>query len=240
MPEQGSPTPSCLDRMPWSEAARRLAREPRLLLPVGALEQHGPHLPLGTNTFLAGAVASELSSRLGILHAPAFPYGVTLDGSERFSGTAGLRRKTLHRALNELLACWEDHGVSEFVLIAAHRSEPHLDALLLALTSESETTVFDLYAIGVDDLLAGEPGPEHAGELETSLMLHLAPERVVTDAIEDAPPGRSALATYRRGSTPTPPVRTRGVLGRPALASAARGELIFRRWVDTLVSALSR
>jgi creatinine amidohydrolase len=226
--------------MPWPEVARRLAREARLLVPVGAMEQHGPHLPLGTNTFLAERVADELSRRLGIARAPAFPYGVTLPRSERFPGTAGLRRKTLHRALNELLAAWEDHGVSEFVLIAAHRSEAHLDALLLALTSESRTTVFDLYGIRIDDLLSGEPGPEHAGELETSLMLHLAPERVVMEALEDAPPDQAALARYRRGATPTPPVATRGVMGYPTRASAATGEALFRRWVETLEAALRR
>jgi creatinine amidohydrolase len=238
--DQDDDTAQCLDRIPWPEVARTLAREPRLLLPVGALEQHGPHLPVGANTRIAEGVAHELSRRLGILVAPAFPYGVNLPGSRRFAGTAGLRRKTLHRALNELLAAWEDHGVSEFVLIAAHRSEAHLDALLLALTSESRTTVFDLYGIRVDDLLGGEAGPEHAGELETSLLLHLAPELVVGTALEDAPPGRAALRKYTRGRTPTPPVESRGVLGSPTRATAATGEAIFRRWTETLEAALRR
>ena len=155
-----------------------LARDPRLLFPVGALEQHGPHLPLATNTFLAEAVARRVSMHLGILRAPTFAYGVTARERGHYPGTSTLRRKTLHRAVNELLAGWEDHGVSEVLVITAHRHEPHLDALLMALTSRSTTTVIDLYAVDVSDLLEGTPELEHGGELETSLMLHLAPERV--------------------------------------------------------------
>jgi creatinine amidohydrolase len=227
-----------LDALPWPEVARRLVRDSRLLLPVGALEQHGPHLPLGANTLIAEATAHALSSRLGLLCAPTFAYGVNLPRSDRFAGTAGLRRKTLHRALNELLAAWEDHGVSEFILITAHRSEAHLDALLLALSSESRTTVFDLLAIDVGDLLVGDGGPTHAGELETSLLLHLAPERVVMEAVEDAPPDPSALKRYGQGRITTPLLGSRGVLGHPSQASSAKGEAIFRRWLETLEAAL--
>lgn len=233
------PAPA-LDRLPWPEVARRLARDPRLVLPVGALEQHGPHLPLGTNTLIAEAVAERLCAELSILRAPTFSYGVNLDESQRFPGTAGLRRKTLHRALNELLACWEDHGVTEFVVLTAHRSDRHLDALLLALSSTSRTTVFDLLAIDVGDLLQRDAGPTHAGELETSLLLHLAPERVLLSAVEDAPADARAMKRYGQGRTATPPVGSRGVVGRPSTATADTGEAILRRWMDTLKSALRR
>ena len=176
-----SPDSYALDTLTWPEAGRLLARDSRLLFAVGALEQHGPHLPLGTNTLLAEAVARRVSVELGILQAPPFPYGVVGSGRGHYAGTATLRRKTLHRAVNELLASWEDHGVSEVVVITAHRYEPHLDALLMALTSRSRTTVIDLYAVEVGDLLEAPPDLEHGGEVETSLMLHLAPERVRKD-----------------------------------------------------------
>lgn len=229
-----------LDRMPWPEVARQLARDSRLLVPVGALEQHGPHLPLGTNTFIAEEVARRLSQRQGLLRAPTFPFGVNLPGSKRFPGTAGLRRKTLHRALNELLASWEDHGVSEFLVITAHRAEAHLDALLLALASEADTTVLDLFAIDVGDLLNENEGPVHAGELETALMLHLAPERVVMGAVEDAPPDARSMKRYAQGRVPTPPLETRGILGHPSRALASTGEAILRRWLETLEAAIRR
>lgn len=229
-----------LDRLSWPEVSRRVEREPRLLVPVGALEQHGPHLPLGTATVVAESVARALAGRLGLLVAPAFPYGVGLPGSDSFAGTAGLRRKTLHRALNELLASWEDHGFSEFVIVAAHRSEAHMEALLLALTSKSTTTVFDLYRIDIDDLVASPPGPQHAGEIETSLLLHLDPTLVAPDLPPDAPPGRAALRRYAADRSPTPPVEAGGVIGYPSRARAEVGEAVFRRWVETLEAALRR
>ena len=234
------PDSYALDTLTWLEAGRLLARDSRLLFAVGALEQHGPHLPLGTNTFLAEAVAREVSNELGILRAPTFSYGVTAGGRGRYSGTTTLRRKTLHRAVNEMLASWEDHGVSEIVVITAHRYEPHLDALLMALTSRSQTTVIDLYAIEVGDLLEVSPDVEHGGELETSLMLHLAPERVRRDQMVDYSPPPGNARKYLRHRMPTPPSGSQGVLGRPTLATAEKGRAVFERWVEALVSLLDR
>lgn len=232
-----APLPA-LERLPWPEVQRIIRRDPRLLLAVGALEQTGPHLPLGTNFLVAQAVVDAVSRRTGIGRAPGIEYGVNLKGSDKFSGTAGLARKTLHRTVNELLADWEDHGVREFILVSGHRSEAHLEALLMALTSEATTTVFDLSAIHVDDLLEGEAGLEHGGERETSLLLHLHPEWVVRSAAVDVPPPSSVRQSYRRGHPPTPPPGTRGVYGYPSRASAATGQRVFQRYVDALLSYL--
>lgn len=219
---------------------RALARDARLLLPVGALEQHGPHLPLGTNTFIAESVCREVAHDCQILLAPTFPYGVTGPRSDVFAGTTTLRRKTLHRTINELLAGWEDHGVTEIIVLSAHRYDPHLDALLMALTQTSVTTVIDLYAIDVSDLLEGTAVAEHAGELETSLMLHLAPERVRAEQIHDISLEDRDSGRYIRGRMPTPPPASQGVVGFPSRATAAKGKAIFRRYVRALASALSR
>lgn len=229
-----------LDDLTWREVGRHLARDSRLLFPVGALEQHGPHLPLGTNTFIAEALVREASREHRVLRAPALGYGVTSAAWGPFAGRAGFARKTLHRALNELLARWEDHGVSEFVLVTAHRFEPHLDALLMALTSDSLTTVVDLYRIDVSDLLDSDPHVEHAGELETSLMLHLAADRVRQGKIvrrppDDPEPGRS----YIRGGLPTPPSASGGVVGRPDRADAEKGRRVWERYRAALRSVLA-
>lgn len=227
-----------LDELSWPEAGRMLARDPRLIVPVGALDQHGPHLPLGTNTLVATRVAGELARRTAILCAPTFSYGVTGPGGP-YAGAAGLRRKTFHRALNELLARWEDHGVREFLVVSAHRCEPHLEAILLALTAHATTTVFDLYQIDVSDLLDEDPWRAHAGEMETSLLLHLAPDRVRLQDAADFVPEDRALRRYTRGRAPTPPPESRGTLGRPSLASPEKGRAVFRRYVETLTAVIS-
>ena len=205
---------------------------------VGALEQAGPHLPLGTTTHIAGAVVDEVARRTGILRAPPFPYGVTLKGSEAFAGTAGLRRKTFHRAVNELLADWEDHGVREFILVTNHPSAPHLEALLMALTADAVTTVFDLPTIDIRDLVDGEPGLEHGGEVETSLLLHLLPEAVSMESARDLGPTPAATRRYRRGLHPTPPSDGPGLMGFPSRADAAKGAAIFRRYVEIVADFL--
>lgn len=229
-----------LENLTWPEAGRILARDPRLIFPVGALEQHGPHLPLGTSTFIAESLARDLSEDLGILLAPTLPFGVTLHGRGRFAGTATLRRKTLHKAVNELLASWEDHGIREIIVLTAYRYEPHLDALLMALTATSTTTVIDLYAIDVSDLLEGHAEAEHGGELETSLMLHLAPERVRLDQIADFAPADEDARRYIRGRMPTPPAGSQGAVGRPTRASAEKGGRVYERYRTAVRTALTR
>src|SRR3989337_3970259 len=121
-------TSLALDELSWIDAAAHLARNPRLIIPVGAMEQHGPHLPLGSNVLIARRVAVDLSAQFGVLRAPTMYYGVNVASEREYAGTASLRQKTLHRAINELLAAWEEHGVGAFIIITAHRPYTHLDA----------------------------------------------------------------------------------------------------------------
>ena len=227
-----------LDEMPWTEVGYALERTPRLILPVGALEQHGPHLPLGSNIVIAQRVAREVSQKLGILRAPAFSYGVTMGGGP-YPGRSGLRRKTFHRAVNELVGQWEDHGVSDFVIITAHRFEPHMEALLMTPTGPSTKSVYDLYQIDVSDVIDTDPEVEHAGELETSLMLHLAPDLVRLDRAVDFLPEGGALRKYTRRRVPTAPADSTGIVGTPTRSTAEKGALVFDRYVQMLCEAVS-
>jgi len=226
-----------IDELPWTEVGRILERDPRLIFPVGALEQHGPHLPCGTNVTVAVHVARALSNRLGILRAPAFSYGVPVGGGP-FPGPAGLRRKTFHRAYSELLERWSDDGVRHFVVITAHRFEPHLEALLMTPAVPASKSVYDLYQIDVSDILESDPEFEHAGELETSLMLHLTPDIVRWSEARDFLPEGLRLRRYTRRRGPTPPLESGGILGAPPLASAEKGARIFRRWVEAIARAV--
>jgi creatinine amidohydrolase len=229
-----------LEDLPWPAAGRLLARDPRLIFPVGALVQHGPHLPLGTNTTIVEAVAKAVSARCGVLLAPTLHFGVRGPGKERFAGSAGLQRKTLHRAINELLAEWEDHGIREFLLLTAHQFEPHLEALLMAMTSAAATTVVNLLSIAVGDLLEGAPLEEHAGELETSLMLHLAPSLVQMDQATDVPfdPETSPGEPPLEGSPGT--TSSRKAVRFPSRASARKGAAVFERYVESVAEIISR
>ncbi len=108
----------------------------------------------------------------------------------------------------------------------------------MALTAESTNSVYDLYQIDVRDIVQSDPESEHGGELETSLLLHLAPNLVRMDQAEDFVPDAKALRKYTRGRVPAPPPESRGVVGRPTRATEAKGAALFERYVREISSAL--
>src|SRR5690606_11375295 len=152
-------SPLSLDELSWIDVAAHLARDSRLLLPVGAMEQHGPHLPLGSNVLIARRIALDLSLEFGVLRAPTFYYGVNVRTERAYAGTASMSKKTLHRALNEILATWEQQGVTECIISTAHRHEPHLEALASLLTRRALIRVIEIWDVDIADLLVGQEGP---------------------------------------------------------------------------------
>jgi len=229
-----------LSRLSWPEVRRLLTNDPRLILPVGALDHHGPHLPLGANTLIAEHVALDLSGRLQLVAAPTFHYGLTKPDWAPYPGTSTLRRKTFHRAINELLASWDDHGIDEVVIVSAQRHEPHIEALLTALTENPTTEIVDLMTIDVADLVESLPEEERGGELETSLLLFLAPELVRMDEAVDFLPHSQSSGKYVEGRVTTPPPGFQGVVGRPTLATAEKGAAVYYRYISILEEALAR
>ena len=135
--------PARLDRMTWPEAAAWFRRDPRVLLPVGTCLQHGPHLPLGTDTILVERLAEDVSRRTGILLAPTQPYGVSSDIEQAYAGTASLERKTLHRVLNELVDSWERQGLQEIILMTTHGYGPQIQAMAAVVSDEVRVRAVD-------------------------------------------------------------------------------------------------
>jgi creatinine amidohydrolase len=227
-----------LDELSWIDVAAHIAREPRLIIPIGAMEQHGPHLPLGSNVLIARHLALDLSREFGVLRAPTLYYGVNVSSERHYAGTASLRQKTLHRALNELLATWETQGITEFILVTAHRHEPHLDALATLITAIARVRVISIWDVDIADLLDAQPGPLHAGEAETSLMLFLYPELVRMDRARNFELAPEAFQRYIRGQLPAPPPGGAGVVGHPLAASTDKGRAIYHRILDSIRRAV--
>ena len=231
-------TALALDELSWIDVAAHLARDARLLIPVGALEQHGPHLPLGSNVLIGRKVCVDLSEEFGVLRAPTFSFGVNVMTARAYAGTASLGRKTLHRGLNELLDAWEEHGVDEFILVTAHRHDPHLEALATLVTDHARVRVIDVWDVPMSDLLDGQEQAEHAGEAETSVMLHLYPDLVRMDRARDFQLAPDEFRRYIRGGMPKPPPGGTGSVGRPSLATAEKGQRIYDRILDAIRRAV--
>jgi creatinine amidohydrolase/Fe(II)-dependent formamide hydrolase-like protein len=167
--------PWCLKAMTPAAVRERLDARPALLVPVGSTEQHGPHLPLGVDTIIIERLADDLSARLGLVRAPTIEYGVH-PASRILPGGATLRRKTLHRVMNELIESWEEGaGVREFLILTAQAHDAHQEALSTIRTNLATITAVDVFAVDFGELVTAEEAKQPGGLLETSLLLHLDP-----------------------------------------------------------------
>jgi creatinine amidohydrolase/Fe(II)-dependent formamide hydrolase-like protein len=218
----------------------RLLERPALLVPVGTTEQHGPHLPLGCDTIIVERLADDLALRFGIPRAPTVEYGVHTP-SRSFPGGATLRRRTLHRVMNELIESWEDGaGVNEFVVLTAQASDAHLEALSTIRTDGATVQVIDIFSMDFGPLLEEPGAPVQGGELDTSLLLHLAPELVRMELARDFALTPEVVARYRPGHSRDLPSGSPGSVGYPSLASAQKGETLYRFILDRISTSLTR
>jgi mycofactocin system creatininase family protein len=196
-----------------------------LAVPLGSCEQHGPHLPLDTDTRIAVAVATRLARvRPDVTVAPALAYGSSGEHAG-FPGTLSIGQEAVTGVVIELVRAAD--GFAGVVLVNGHGGNAEALAKAVAtLDAEGRPTL--AWSAAVPD------GDAHAGRAETSLLLALAPEAV---RLERATPGNSTPlrdlwpALRERGVAAVAPS---GVLGDPTGASAAEGH----RLLDALVAAL--
>jgi creatinine amidohydrolase len=229
----------------------RLARRKNVvvLLPLGAIEQHGPHLPLAVDWLGADALAQHVAPHLEragyrCVLAPSLPYGASPLAAD-WSGTVSLRGSTLRRVVGEILAALIGHGFARFVLVN-YQADPGQLAAMAAIKRDAERRR------GVRILFAGfaptpspamlnarvsallrSPRPDrewHAGELETAMMLAVRPDLVRRALARRLPPAwvdwRTRLrpgTTFRRMHP-----RGRGYFGAPAAGRAATGREALR------------
>jgi creatinine amidohydrolase len=199
-----------------------------LLVPLGSTEQHGPHLPLATDTLVAMAVAEALADRRDdVVLAPAVPYGSSGEHAG-FPGTLSIGQSALERLLIELVRSADAFGA--VVIVSGHggNAEP-LARAVAQLTAEGRRVVA-WSPSGAVDL--------HAGRTETSLLLAIAPELVRADAAEagDRRPLPELLPLLRDSGVAA--VSPNGVLGDPSGASAEEGRALLANLVADLESAL--
>jgi creatinine amidohydrolase/Fe(II)-dependent formamide hydrolase-like protein len=204
------------------EAMRRFAERPFLLVPVGGTSLQSERLPLGTDTIIVEHLADDVSARRGIVRAPALEYGVH-PAARAARGGVALRRKTLHRVVNELIDSWEKGGgVRHFVLLTALANEAHLEALSTIRTDTAEVYTVDVFGLDFGPLLRSATPEARLGELVTSLMLYLAPALVG--------PGTAAAATESQE------LFGEGV----AQASPAAGEAVYQFLLERILHLVDR
>ncbi len=165
---------------------RRIKENPLVILPVGALEAHGPHLPLSADQIQAEETAETLATRLGALVAPAVAYG-SCPGARRFPGTVSLSLGALAAHLGGILSELGRMGLHRVLVLSGHAERGHMAALREAADQAMQAfprmrvVVLSDYEFVYE--LRGKESPAtdgHGGLLETSRVLHLAPALVGT------------------------------------------------------------
>lgn len=202
-----------------------------VLVPVGSIEQHGPHLPLDTDTAIAVAVAEGVAAELpGAWVAPAIAYGSSGE-HQSFSGTCSVGTNALRTQLIELVRSMRTWA-RRVVFVNAHGGN------LVALDGAIELLRHDGHDVAWVPC-ATEEVDLHAGFTETSLMLHLRPGSVRLDRAEvgSTAPLSEILPSMLAGGVAA--VSANGVLGDPAGASAAEGERVLKAMVGDIRGRLA-
>jgi len=257
-PDQAKPDGSAPERSPtperflwgeltWPEAKERLRKVDVALLPVGAIEQHGPHLPLDTDSYDAEHLGREVAARCKEprpLVLPLIPYGVSYH-HEDFAGTVSIGPETLSRLVYEIGMNLARQGITKLIVLNGHGgNSPALhfaaqlinrDAHIFTCVDTGETSDADVNS------MAETPNDVHAGEIETSTTLATRPELVRLDKARKLVPkfssdyldftSKRSITWYAR----TARLSSSGVLGDPTKASREKGEKMWEVMVRNLV-----
>jgi creatinine amidohydrolase len=241
--------PAALVTSTWPELAERLARGARLaVLPLGALEQHGPHLPFGTDTWIADELAERLCARLpGAVRLPALALGASSEHLS-FPGTLSLGEATLASALCDVARSLARHGFEEIFCFSAHggnlgvlrSAADELEraarpARWLAVAEHAALTA-RLHALAAAQGISAAAAGHHAGEVEASIIAALRPGAFRAAAAQpgllETPADLDALFY--------PDLRAHaasGTVGDPRGASPDRARVYLDAWVEWLAAA---
>ncbi len=243
-----------LSEITWPVVRDAIDRNAGIILPVGACEQHGYHMPLSTDTILATELAIEAADRLDYLVASPSNYGFRSrplsGGGPTYPGTISLGATALIGYLVEVLEDLIRHGFKRIILLSMHLENQNMlyEAAWLALRGREDSGLrimvveHGFAAISessIEVLFEGEfPGweVEHAAVMETSLMLYLHPELVHMDrAVDDQ---AQHTPTYEILPVPQEMVTESGALWKATRGTAAKGRVVWQELVEYLSGAI--
>jgi creatinine amidohydrolase len=213
------------------------------LLPVGSTEQHGPALPLGTDTKAAEAVSDEFGERENVVVLPPIPFGVSAH-HRQFHGTIWVSPETMKRYVREVVESLAAHEIDRVIVVNGHGGNvPVLEELAKELYRNATAFVVPwswwegVGSVPSETIDEDVSVPGHAGAFETAMMLAVAPDLVVEDDLERAALERGDGSRF---DDPGPmgydfvDWTDNGVSGDPRMASAAAGEGLQEAAVESL------
>jgi len=231
------------DQLTGEEVHQRLKERRLVLLPLGAVEAHGPHLPTGTDNLLAAAIAERVAERVGGVLLPLLPYGQVWSLQD-FPGSLSISSETLANLVVELGMSLQRQGVALLALINGHMGNVlALQAAARRLYQQKGPLTYIFTYPGLSELsiqiCSSRPLPGgyfHADEIETSMVLHVAPEAVRWERAAREDPQLPLDFLYR--PVPWSEITRTGVLGDPTLATPEKGAALIEGVVERIVAVL--
>lgn len=226
-----------------SEFRKGVRKSSVLIVPFGTVEAHGTHLPLNTDTLVIREAVRRVAERnMSVFMAPPIQYGVCTSTGPH-PGTIGISASSLRLLASDIVKSGYAQGFRNIILVSGHGGSIHVSALkevaeeLVARLEGLKMAAFSIYeVIGREAAeIAETKGDSHAGELETSLVLHLAPRLVKGRSKEEYPDFPRPLVVkdklkYWPGA----------VWGDPGKATAEKGERLFNAMVEKLEEVAGR
>lgn len=230
-----------LESLAWPDAA--LTLQDVLLLPIGAMEQHGPHLPLNTDTVIAQATCHLASALTGAPVLPALHFTVSLGHTVKWPGTFALFHETLMHTVREIAHWAANSGWKRLILVNSHYGNDAalrcaVDRLRHDLGTGLLTALRNTWQLTpeISARFTHDASDWHANEAETSLLLFLAPETVLQDRIATADdPDRTAGCIFPHRVANT---SLNGVTGKPSLATVEQGALLITAMGEALADVV--
>jgi creatinine amidohydrolase len=244
-----------LEKLSWMDCRAALEKTDTIIIPVGAVEQHGPHLPLGTDWMHAEYAGLKAAERCDVIAGPTIKIGVSGNHLD-FPGTISFKPQTLILMLQDICECLIKHGFRRFIFFNGHGgNRATLDVAVLNLKAQFSHCIFG-------HVFAGQLKQDghgcleddhkyHADEGETSRMLVKAPGLVHMDrALHEVPVSKSKLFAFSDsdkaaqkgffGVARTKSVTTSGVFGNATLATPEKGEILERAIIDGLCAVIEK
>ena len=235
--------------MTWPEIRRHLdAGRDTIVAAFGATEQHGPHLPLATDTLLGDQIAARVADQLDALVAPTIPIGCS-SHHQAFAGTLSLTDSTFSAIVGDLVESFARSGFHRAILLPSHGGNfaplaaavavlPRYPGLHVdALSDLSVLASLPVHGEREEDISVGEGGL-HGGEWETSLLLASDPDSVRMSQAEAGyvgPPHEALAAVFDYG---VHTISSNGVIGDPRSADRERGERYWAYIITTILDVL--
>lgn len=231
--------------MTWPEVAEFSQTDSAAaLLPIGATEQHGPHLGCGMDSEIADQLAKAVGELTDIAVLPTLPYGCSIGHSKRWPGTIALQPKTLIDVVKEIGDWVAYSGFKRLFILNSHVSNfaPLRCALEMLRAEHDDLKVAIINSATISERVRARHFEDaddwHANEAETSLMMALSPEIVREDLLKESDdPDRTEQCVF---SHPVNRTSLNGVTGKPSLATKAKGEELFQWMSEDLLAKINQ